>query len=123
MPRITTSLHGTAQLRSALRQLGGSERREAQRDGLEAGARIVEAWAKIEAPVDTGALMGSIAVDAVTELEAVIAPHVDYAEDQEFGTMYQEGHAYMRPALDNHEGEIIGAVTNEITAFIRRVRG
>ena len=86
MPTITMRVRGSEQLRRNLNRLGGAQRRQAQRDGLEAGARVVETHAKVLCPVDTGALRNSIMVDDVTPDRAVIAPHTDYAEHVEFGT-------------------------------------
>lgn len=123
MPTVTMTVRGGEQLRRSLDRLAGAERRQAQRDGLEAGARIVEAYAKIAAPVDTGTLMGSIMVeDPVTPTEAIIAPHTDYAEHVEFGTVRMAAQPYMRPALDEHEGEILAAVRDTVAAFVDSVR-
>jgi HK97 gp10 family phage protein len=104
------TVRGSEQLRRNLDRLAGSQRRQAQRDGLEAGARIVETYAKINAPVDTGFLRSSITVDEVTPMQAIIAPHTDYAEHVEFGTSRMAAQPYMRPALDEHESEIVQAV-------------
>ena len=122
MPTVTMTVRGSEVLRRNLDRLAGNERRQAQRDGLEAGARIVETYAKINAPVEFGTLMNSIQVDSVTPIEAIIAPHVDYAAHQEFGTYKMAAHPYMRPALDEHEGEILTAVEATIAAFVESLR-
>ena len=122
MPTVTMTVRGGDQLRRNLDRLAGAQRRQAQRDGLEAGARIVETYAKINAPVDTGFLRESIAVDEVTPMQAIIAPHTDYAEHVEFGTSRMEAQPYMRPALDEHEGEIVHAVEATVAAFVESVR-
>ena len=82
----------------------------------------MEAHAKINAPVDTGFLRNSITVDSVTPMEAIIAPHTDYAEYVEFGTSRMAAQPYMRPALDEHEGEIVAAVEATVAAFVESVR-
>ena len=124
MPAISMTVRGSEQLRRNLDRLRGNERRQAQQDGLEAGARIVETQAKIYTTpnVDTGTLRASIMVDEVTPTKAVIGPHTDYAEHLEFGTSRLQAYPYMRPALDQHEGEIIGAVEATIAAFVDSVR-
>jgi len=122
MPTITMTVRGGAELRRNLDRLAGAERRRAQQDGLEAGARIVETYAKILVPVDTGTLKGSIMVDEVTPMRAIIAPHTDYAEHVEFGTSRMEAQPYMRPALDEHENEIVQAVSSTVAAFVESVR-
>jgi HK97 gp10 family phage protein len=122
MPTITMTVRGGDQLRRNLDRLAGAERRRAQQDGLEAGARIVETHAKIACPVDTGFLRNSITVDEVTPMEAIIGPHTDYAEHVEFGTSRMEAQPYMRPALDEHENEIVAAVEATVAAFVESVR-
>lgn len=118
MPTIRTTVTGSEQLRRNLQRLAGAERRQAQADGLEAGARIVETHAKLICPVDTGFLRNSIQVDSVTPLEAIIAPHTEYAEHVEFGTERQGAQPYMRPAIDEHQGEIVDAVERTVAAFV-----
>ena len=122
MPTIRMTVNGGDQLRRNLERLQGDERRRAQADGLEAGARIVETYAKLTAPVDTGFLRNSILVDSATDTEAIIAPHTDYAEHVEFGTERQAAQPYMRPAIDEHEAEILDAVRATVAAFVESVR-
>ncbi len=122
MPTISMTVRGGDQLRRNLDRLAGAERRRAQQDGLEAGARIVETHSKLLCPVDTGFLRNSIQVDSVTPMEAIIAPHTDYAEHVEFGTSRMAAQPYMRPALDEHENEIVQAVRDTVAAFVESVR-
>lgn len=121
MPDITVRVQGTAELRRALERLHGAQRRQAQRDGLDAGARIVETYAKVLAPVDTGALRNSIMVDEVTPDRAIIAPHTEYAEHVEFGTTRMAAQPYLRPALDEHTGEIVAAIEDAVRGFVESV--
>jgi HK97 gp10 family phage protein len=72
--------------------------------------------------VDTGFLRNSIQVDEVTPNEAIIAPHTDYAEHVEFGTSRMAARPYMRPALDEHEREIVDAIEATVAAFVESVR-
>lgn len=122
MPTISMTVRGGDQLARNLARLNGGERRQAQRDGLEAGARVVEIHSKRLCPVDTGFLRNSIQVDSVTPTEAIIAPHTEYAEPVEFGTSRMAARPYMRPALDQHEGEILDAVRDTVAAFVDSVR-
>ena len=122
MPAISMTVRGSSELRRNLNRLAGSERRQAQVDGLDAGARIVETRAKVYCPVDTGFLRNPILVDEVTPMLAVIAPHTEYAEHVEFGTSRMAAQPYMRPALDQHEAEIIDAVERTVAAFVDSVR-
>ena len=123
MPTISMTVRGGDVLSRNLRRLAGNERRTAQRDGLEAGARVVEAYAKIAAPVDTGALRNSIQVHEVTPIQAIIGPSdIDYAEFVEFGTSRMAAQPYMRPALDQNEREIVNAVQRTVAAFVESIR-
>lgn len=115
----TVRVKGEKELRRALAKLGGAERDVAQMAGLEAGARIVETCAKVYAPVDTGALRNSIQVDEpVTRELATVSAGVEYAVFQELGTSDSAAHPFLRPALDQHEGEIVGAVAQTIRVFV-----
>ena len=147
MPTVRMTITGSETLRRNLARLAGNERRQAQRDGLEAGARVYEAEVKLllsqpgsgetytrngvshtasapgEPPaVDTDFLRNSIQVDEVTPNEAIIAPHTDYAEHLEFGTSRMAARPYMRPALDEHEREIVDAIERTVAAFVESVR-
>ncbi len=122
MPTVRMTVTGSDTLRRNLARLAGNERRQAQTDGLEAGARIVETHSKLLCPVDTGFLRNSIQVDSVTANEAIIAPHTEYAEHVEFGTERQAAQPYMRPAIDEHEGEIVAAIEATVAAFVDEVR-
>lgn len=134
MPTVRMTVTGSEQLRRNLQRLAGNERRQAQADGLEAGARIVETEVKLSlsgpspsAPgdppgLDTGYLRNSVQVDSVTPVEAIIAPHTEYAEHLEFGTERIAARPFMRPALDEHEGEIMDAIERMIAAFVESVR-
>ncbi len=121
MPDITLRVRGSAELRRALERLRGAERRRAQQDGLEAGARVVETYAKLAAPVDTGTLRNSIMLDEVTPERAILGPHVDYAEHVEFGTSRMAAQPYLRPAVDEHEREIVDAIEAAVRGFIEGV--
>ena len=143
---VSMRIRGGEELRRNLERLGGAQRRQAQRDGLEAGARVVETHAKVamtgdkhgevymrgqvehrasapgEAPaVDTGNLFNSIQVFDVTPTLATIGTNAEYAEHLEYGTSRMEPRPFMRPAVDEHEAEIIAAVTDAVRGFVESV--
>ena len=71
----------------------------------------IEATSKAFAPVDTGALMGSIGTtidgDGRTgSIVAEIGPTVDYGEYVERGTSTQGPAAFMGPAFDRHAHQL-----------------
>lgn len=59
-----------------------------------------EALAKTKAPVDTGALRNSIQAQPETELSWTVAPGVDYAIYQEYGTVHMPPQSFMTPAAE-----------------------
>ena len=148
MPTIRFDVKGSEQLKRNLGRLSGRERKKAQQDGLEAGARIVETHIKLllskpgsgrlyirgnvahrasqpgEPPaVDTGFLRNSIVVDEpVTPELATISAGAEYAEYLEFGTTKMAARPYMRPAIDQNEGEILNAVEKTVAAFVNSVK-
>lgn len=64
-------------------------------------AHDIEASAKQNAAVDTGAMRNSIGVDTAP-LNATIGPTVNYAPYVEFGTSRQAPQPFMGPAAERH---------------------
>lgn len=147
MPTIRTTVRGSEQLRRNLARLAGSQRRQAQRDGLEAGIRVVETHVKValqtpgsgevytrggishraSAPgqppaIDTGTLINSIEVGEVTPMQAILGVGAEYGEYLEFGTSRMEARPFLRPAMDENEGEILQAVEATVAAFVESIR-
>ena len=66
---------------------------------VEQTAYAFEGWAKVNAPIDTGFLRNSIqASRANVPLTWWVNVGAEYGIHQEFGTMYQSGTPFMRPA-------------------------
>jgi HK97 gp10 family phage protein len=83
-----------------------------------AGARLVQKTAKDLAPVDNDALRGTIFVDTDEDTAYVAAP-MEYAIHQEFGTRYQKGKSFLRPALQQRKKAIQDAVKRHVNNTIR----
>lgn len=77
------------------------------------GAHIIEREAKLRAPVDTGALRGSISVDPIP-MGADVGPHVDYGAYVEFGTVNTPAQPYLVPAADATRSQVCEIVRREI---------
>lgn len=85
------------------------------------GARKVQARAKDLAPVDTGALKGSIRVKQYAQfLSAVVYTNLEYAPYQEFGTVYVPAHPFMHPAFNQLKSEIERDIKEYINKEIRK---
>lgn len=88
---------------------------EAVARALEIMGEVAERYAKGYAPVDTGRLRNSISHEVAPDENAVyVGTNVEYAPYQEFGTRYQGGTPFLRPALDNHLGEYKSIAENEL---------
>ena len=82
---------------------------------LEKIGLVAERYAKEYAPVDTGRLRNSISHEVASDEGAVyIGTNVEYAPYQEFGTRYQSGTPFLRPAVENHLDEYKAIVENEL---------
>jgi HK97 gp10 family phage protein len=73
-------------------------------DGINHTALDVQRDAKRAAPVDTGRLRSSIAMDPATaaEPEARVETNVEYAPHLEYGTTNQPAQPYMTPAMERN---------------------
>jgi len=147
VPILSMTVRGSEELKRNLARLAGAERKRAQRQGLEAGARVIESEVKVllgtpgtgrtyvhgkvthtasrpgDPPaLDTGTLRNSIEVGGVTPNEATVGTNVEYAVHLEFGTAHMGPRPFLRPAIDQHESEIVGAVEDTVAAFVNSVR-
>ena len=88
---------------------------EAVARALEKMGLVAERYAKEYAPVDTGRLRNSISHESAPDEGAVyIGSNVEYAPYQEFGTRYQSGTPFLRPAVENHLDEYKAIVESEL---------
>lgn len=76
--------------------------KSAMQDALETFAFTTERESKIEAQVDTGRMRSSILTD-IGNLQARIAPHVNYATFVHDGTRYMKGRPFMALGLAKAE--------------------
>jgi HK97 gp10 family phage protein len=72
-------------------------------------AFAIEATAKANAPVDTGALRNSISTDH-RALSAEVGPTVEYAIWVEGGTSRMAPQPFLGPAVDRHEPQFLAAL-------------
>jgi HK97 gp10 family phage protein len=149
-PAVTMTVD-LSEFRAQLAKLSKAARGEALQDTVEAGGRVIEANAKINAnsvfsPRATNALANSIVVEATgrgNKASANIGPTVVYGRIHELGGIIKPVHAkmlswineagervfarevhmparpYLRPAVDDHKGEIIEAMKATLARKIR----
>ena len=100
--------------------LEGASRQAARRAGqvVRKTATDIQADARRFAPVDTGALRGSISSDvrhARGGIEAEIGPTVHYGRWVEQGTSRMAPRAFMGPALDRNSPGYVSALSQAMT--------
>ena len=93
---IDIELKGTEALQRKLKRMTDNADTDMSQ-ALEITALDIQRVAKRLAPVDTGRLQNSIAVERGA-LKRKVGTNVEYAEHQEFGTRYQSGTPFLRPA-------------------------
>lgn len=82
------------------------------RQALSDGAANTQNTAQALAPVDTGRLRSSISTRETGPLTFEVYTNLEYAPYQEYGTRYQSGTSFMRPAYEGNRPAIIrGAET------------
>lgn len=101
-------------VRIAFNNLSNHEAGRALDDALGDGAVEIQATAQQQAPVDTGRLRSSIKTDKVGGAHYEVSTDVDYAEYQEYGTRYQSGTPFMRPAYERNRQRIVEDVSRSI---------
>lgn len=83
----------------------------------------IEAYAKMVVPVDTGALKNSISTEITPDgMTAVIAPHMEYATDVEYGTRRMSAQPYMTPAAERNKPAFVGAMQQMLKELEREGR-
>ena len=109
---ISFTVTGAAEIASELRAAARGKPDEL-RAVVKKTAADIEATAKAFAPVDTGALRGSIGTTSsgnANYVETHTGPTVDYAPYVEYGTSRMAPRAFMGPAADRHLHELFAAV-------------
>lgn len=102
----------TGELKALAVDLGkaGVETTRKAGQAVRKAAADVEGGAKALAPVDTGALKGSIGVSMHGPLSAEIGPTQNYSVYVEFGTYKMAAQPFMGPAADRVEPGFVAAM-------------
>jgi HK97 gp10 family phage protein len=111
---MEVEIRGVEQLTRRLSRLSGALRGDAIGRSLLAGAYILEGYAKAQAPVDTGFLRSSIQSERLDDDTARVFVGAEYGAYLEYGTSRMAARPYMRPAADQHLGEIGQAVADTL---------
>jgi len=92
----------------AQKTVGGMVSDEKLEQLIKTTALAIEGDAKHFAPVDTTRLRGSIHSGKAGKLEWMVGTNVEYAIYQEYGTRYQSGTPYLRPAVEKNRMLVAG---------------
>ena len=103
--------HGTEKL-TMLIQGADPKVREQSGKVVKNNAELVQRFAKVYAPYDTGFLKSQIKTSYPEALEAHIDAEAAYSGYQEYGTRFQSGKPFMRPALKVVEPKFKHDMTN-----------
>lgn len=74
---------------------------------VEKAARNIERRAKDNAPVDTGALKGSIHVEPAGQFSRTIGDGVEYGIFQEYGSAYMGAQPWLIPAVEAERADFL----------------
>jgi HK97 gp10 family phage protein len=88
-------------VRQKMERLGRNTRREKNRLGHATADRAASL-----APHLTGTLAGSIEWQETGDDDGVVSASVPYAHFEEFGSLHNAPHPFMRPALDEASGNL-----------------
>jgi HK97 gp10 family phage protein len=115
--RQTVTIRGMDEVLARLRALD-PQMQAAARDGLEAGADLMEAKIRKAAPVKSGALKASIRRGSVTgagsRLRVEVKTDVRYASFVELGTSKMSARPFMRPGFKAAKNPALGAIKAEL---------
>ena len=122
---FTIEVEGLEELQEALKEFA-DDWEEIAGDALSPGLATLESAAKQLAPVDTGALMSSIGSEIArtvgSEIVGKVGSNIDYASYQEYGTKYQSGKPYLRPALEKNLGKVVKQFEEGIVKALKRLK-
>lgn len=137
--RVYTHVEGLEALLNSLNAAkGGTQTKAALRTGTRAGAKLVLAAAKANAPVDTGALRDNLKIKPIkrsrkypgrigfvignydVEGGSLFRGDTFYAGMVEYGTVNQRGQPYLRPAFDSTKAAVVEVVRAKVGADVER---
>jgi HK97 gp10 family phage protein len=124
---IKFKLTGARALEKALKELEPRASKRAGDNALRAGARVIVKDAKARVPVLTGELRDNIAARMERKKSGgersinigVLRPVSRRFHLTEFGTAFTPAQPFLRPALENNTGEVLGEIQDKMARAIR----
>jgi len=127
--KVVWSIEGAAEIEKFLIDIGPRPAARAGNRALRAAARVIMEEAKRLVPVDTGELRDSLAIVTKRQNSGSHTLSVDIgfrkptsrrAHFAEFGTVNHAAKPFMRPAMDNKQGEAIDAMSKILSEAIAK---
>jgi len=133
--KFSVEIKGLRELDQQLKMLEPNVRKRLGRAALKAGAKLILAKAKMNAPVATGKLRDSLVVksgrtrkpNTVNVLmmikEGWYKGETFYGAFVEFGTRHAPAHPFMRPAFDTEKDAALAAITRKLAEGLEKKLG
>ena len=119
MANITITIEGEADFNSKIQAIISNVEGKGLQAALMEGGTLIESACKQQAPVDTGRLRASITTAAAGENSVIVAPHVDYAMYQEFGTYKMAAQPFMKPGFESSRDAALAHIKAKLAAAIK----
>lgn len=120
---MTVRVDGLGDLNGKLRRIEAAVGRAAKRE-VKRTALNVQRKAREAAPMDTGRLRNSIAVeDLEGRLDAAIGTNVEYGPFIEFGTRHQHAQPYLFPAMESERVPFRDRFNEAVIQALREATG
>ena len=130
MVEVGGDIKGLKELAKNSEKLSKSFSRTTLRTALRNAARPVREKARAKVPRDSGDLRRSIAINAKVDRNGEGFADVGYRRDQAFyggfvelGTSQQQARPFLRPALEESEGDVVPAFIGALNKTIEKVLG
>ncbi len=122
---MAVEIKGLESLMAKLDAMGGNVL-DALDKAVRETALAAQADARDNAPVDTGALKGSISTEFDRNAESstgTVYTNIEYGLYQEMGTVKMAAHPYMMPALNANKSTFEQLARKELETAIKRTAG
>ena len=122
---MAVEIKGLDSLMRKLDRMGGNVL-DALDKAVRETALVAQGDARQNAPVDTGALKGSISTEFDRNAESstgTVYTNIEYGLYQEMGTVNMAAHPYMMPALNANKSTFEHLARNELETAIKRTAG
>ena len=119
MANITITIEGEADFNSKIQAIITNVEGKGLQTALMDGGKLIETACKEFAPVRYGRLKSSITTTPSGDNGVIVAPHVDYAMYQEFGTYKMAAHPFMKPGFESSRDAAVAHIKAKLAAAMQ----